>query len=187
LGSESWSFSGGATAPLDAISDVLFQNVQNLIVSSGPGNEEIVADGTLVGGTAAIYPWAIQIYGGPGNDTLTGSSTTGVDILIGGNGTANTGDGNDTFAGPRATVDYSARTSALTVEIDSTGVSAGSGDITGTLVTLHPVTPNASVGGTIGAPATGQSIVTGLVNMSAAAVGHVLVLSSTASGTDDGA
>jgi Ca2+-binding RTX toxin-like protein len=42
------------------------------------------------------------------------------------------------------------------------------------------------MGGTISAPASGQSTVTGLVNMSSAAVGHLLVLSSTAGGTDDG-
>ena len=53
-------------------------------------------------------------------------------------------------------------------------------------MTLQATTPNASMGGTIGTPGVGQSIVTGLVNMSSAAVGHLLVLSSTAGGTDDG-
>jgi len=300
-----FNINGGLVAPLDAIPDVTLTNVQNVIISSGPGADKIVADGTF--GTTSAYPWPIQMYGGAGadtltgglgndllsgdlggdimnggagsntyamgaiaqgatgagnfdtitvgtgavdtvdysarsgdvtvtlatvatsangesgesavipdtvsvviggygndtlsvagsalnhtlrgglgNDVLTGSSTTGVDTLIGGTGTATTGDGNDTYAGARATVDYSARTSALSVKIDSTGAATTSGDITGTSVTIQAVTANSGAG-TLSAPTTSLSTVTGLTGMSTtASPGRYLVLSLTASGTSNG-
>ena len=241
-----FNVNGGAAAPLDSVPDVSLTNIQNLIVSTGPGADKIVADGTF--GTAAAYPNPIQMFGGagndiltggagndiisgdlgadtmtggpgtntyamgavaqgatgagnfdtitvnsvmgvtavdtvdfsqrtgdlfvtlatvatgangealegmvipdtvstilggwgndtisaagsalhhtlkggPGDDILTGSTTTGVDTLIGGNGTGTSGDGDDTFAGAKATVDYSARINPVTVNLDSTGAS----------------------------------------------------------------
>jgi Ca2+-binding RTX toxin-like protein len=304
-----FNLNGGAAAPFDSIPDVTLTNVQNVIVSSGPGADKIVADGTF--GTVAAYPFAIQMFGGAGadtltgglgndllsgdlggdtmtggpgantyamgtvaqgatgvgnfdtisvfsalgvfavdtvdfsgrtadltltlatvptiangesgeaavipdtvsvilggygndtisvagsalnhtikgglgNDILTGSSTTGVDTLIGGNGTATTGDGNDTFAGARATVDYSARTSAINVKIDSAAVSGASGDETGTLVTVQAAAANSGAG-TLSAVTSGQATVTGLTGMSVTtSPGNYLVLAVTATNTDNG-
>ncbi|HEY1537433.1 MAG TPA: hypothetical protein VGF76_25610, partial [Polyangiaceae bacterium] len=77
---------------VDAIPDVSFKNVQTLVVSTGPGNDKIVADGTF--GTTATYPAAIQMFGGAGNDVLTGglgndvlSGDLGGDTMTGGAGT----------------------------------------------------------------------------------------------------
>ena len=301
------NINGGTPAPLDSVPDVILNNVQNVVISSGPGNDKIVADGTM--GTTAAYPWPIQMFGGAGNDTLTGgagsdiisgdlggdimtggagnntylmgavpqgstgannfdtitvtnggidtvdysqrtgdvsvalattptaangesgeaavipdtvsvviggygndtissaasalnhtlkgglgndtltgSGSTGVDTLIGGLGNTSTGDGNDTFAGARATVDYSARTSPLTVKIDSAaGAGNVGGDVTGTLTIVQPVTANVGGAGTISAPVMAQSTVTALSGMSpTASPGHYLTLSLTAGGTDNG-
>lgn len=300
-----FNINGGTAAPLDSIPDVTFTDVQNVIVSSGPGNDKIVGDGSL--GTTAAYPWPLQLFGGAGsdtltggagndiisgdlggdtmtggagsntysmgavaqgatgagnfdtitvtnsgidtvdysqrtgdlsvtlattpttangetgeggvipdtvatilggygndalsaagsalnhtlkgglgNDTLTGSASTGVDTLIGGLGNTNTGDGNDTFVGTKATVDYSARTTAVSVKIDSTGGSPVSGDINGTSQTVQALTAN-SGSGTLSAPASSVSTVTGLTGMSTTvSPGHYLTLSLTAGGTDNG-
>src|SRR5450755_2808736 len=64
---------------VDLIPDVSFKNVQSLVVSTGPGNDKIVADGSF--GTTAAYPAAIQMFGGAGNDILTGG--LGNDVLSG--------------------------------------------------------------------------------------------------------
>ena len=301
------NLNGGAAAPLDAVPDVSFTNIQNMIVSTGPGNDKIIADGTF--GTVAAFPNALQMFGGagsdtlvggggndvlsgdlggdtmtggpgmntyamgavaqgatgtgnfdtiavnsvlgvtavdtvdfsqrtgdlavtlataattangesmegmvipdtvstivggwgedaitaagsalrhtlkggPGNDTLTGSSTTGVDTLIGGTGSASSGDGDDTFAGAKATVDYSARTSPVTVNLDSAGLSF-SGDVTGTTVSVKGVTANGGAAAA-GAPSSGTSVLTGLAGMTVAHVGDWLTLAATASGTDNG-
>lgn len=290
-------------AVADSIPDVLFSNVQSLVVSSGPGNDKIVADGTF--GTAPAYPFAIQMFGGAGNDTLTGglgndtisgdigadtmngglgSNTyemgavaqgasgagtsdiitvtagaidtvdysdrsgdvtvslatvatsangetgegatipdtvsvviggfgndsisvagsarnhtlkgglgddtltggTGLDTLIGGDGTANTGDGNDTFAGAKATVDYSARTTAVNVKIDPlAAASSAGGDIIGTLVAIQTQATPAT--GALTAPVSSRSTVTGLTGMSTTiSPGHYLALAATTGNTDNG-
>ena len=301
-----FNVNGGAAAPLDAVPDVLLTNVQNVVVSTGPGNDKIVADGTM--GTTAAYPWPLQLFGGAGsdiltggagndilsgdlggdtmtggagvntyamgavpqgatgagnfdtisvtnagvdtvdyslrtgnvsvalsttataangesgesgvisdavsvviggygndtitaagsilkhtlkggfgNDTLTGSSTTGVDTLMGGLGTASVVDGNDVFAGARATVDYSARTTPITVKLDSTGGSAVSGDVTGTTTLTIQAAGANSGAGTLSAPVSSQSTVTGLTGMSTTtSPGHYLTLAATAGGTDNG-
>ncbi|MDX2052736.1 MAG: hypothetical protein SFV15_10120 [Polyangiaceae bacterium] len=304
LGPFLFNMNGGTTAPLDSVPDVILTNVHNVIVSSGPGADKIVADGTF--GTAAAYPFAIRMFGGPGSDVLTGgagndfvsgdlggdtmsggagantyvmgnvaqgatgsgnfdtisvyslagvyandtvdfsqrtgdvsvtlattattangesgegmvipdtvstviggygddtisaagsllkhtlkggpgddiltgSTSTGVDTLIGGTGSDSTGDGNDTFTGAKATVDYSARTTALTVKIDSSGSTAGSGDQAGTSVTYQG--PTALSSGDLGVPASGLSTVTGLAGMTTDAVGRYLTIAgATASG-----
>ena len=304
-----FNVNGGTPAPLDSIPDVTLLNVQNVIVSTGPGNDKIIADGTM--GTTAAYPNAIQMFGGdgndtltgglgadvlsgdlggdtmtggagantylmgavaqgstgvgtsdvitvyksvtnvyatdtvdfsqrtgdvtvalttvagstngesgegatipdtvstviggwgndtisaagsvlnhtlkggPGSDTLTGSTGAGLDTLIGGTGAAGTGDGDDTFAGAKATVDYSGRTSALTVRMDSTGA-AKSGDMAGTSFVVQAAA--ALTAGAISAVTSGVATVSGLTGMSAtASVGHVLTLSGTTGAVDDGA
>ncbi|MEP7048927.1 MAG: hypothetical protein ABJB12_01180 [Pseudomonadota bacterium] len=302
-----FNINGGAAAPLDAVPDVSLTNIQNLVVSTGPGNDKIVADGTF--GTAAAYPNAIQMFGGagndvltggagndilsgdlggdtmtggagantyamgavpqgatgagnfdtitvnsvmsvtandtvdfsqrtgdltvtlatvatgangesgegmvipdtvstilggwgndtitaagsalkhtlkggPGDDVLTGSSTAGVDTLVGGNGTATSGDGDDTFAGAKATVDYSARTNPVTVNLDSTGMSF-SGDVTGTTVSVKTITAAGGTG-TMTLPSMGISTLTGLAGMSAASVGQWITLSGTTGAKNDG-
>ena len=302
------NLNGGAAAPLDAVPDVSFTNIQTMVVSTGPGNDKIVADGTF--GTVAAFPNALQMFGGagndtlvggggndvlsgdlggdtmtggpgtntyamgavaqgatgagnfdtitvnsvlgvvavdtvdfsqrtgdlavtlatvattangetgegmvipdtvstilggwgddaitasgsalrhtlkggPGNDTLTGSATTGVDTLIGGTGSASSGDGDDTFAGAKATVDYTARTNPVTVNLDSAGASF-SGDVTGTSVSVKGVTANGGAAAA-GAPTTGTSVLTGLAGMTVAHVGDWITLAASAGGTDDGA
>ncbi len=301
------NLNGGAVAPLDAVPDVSFTNITNMIVSTGPGNDKIIADGTF--GTAAAYPNAIQMFGGigndvltggagndiisgdlgadtmtggpgsntyamgttlqgatgtgnfdtiavnsvmgvvandtvdfsqrtgdltvtlatvattangemgegmvipdtvttilggygddtitaagsvlhhvlkggPGDDTLTGSSTTGVDTLMGGNGSASSGDGNDTFAGLHATVDYSARTNPLTVNLDAAGAST-SGDFTGTPFSVQAATASGG-SSNIAAPVMGVSTLTGVAGMTAGSVGHYMTITTSAGGTDDG-
>jgi Ca2+-binding RTX toxin-like protein len=305
-----FNVNGGSAAPLDAIPDVTLLNVQNVVVSTGPGADKIVADGSF--GTTAAYPNAIQMYGGDGNDTLTGgagddvlsgdlggdamtggpghntyamgaviqgatptvqspgtadvitvykdtktnvyavdtvdyshrtnpvtvtlaptantangetgegatipetvssviggwandtitaaTSTLnhtlkggagddaltgglGLDTLIGGTGSGMSGDGNDTFVGAKATVDYSGRTSGITVNVDSTG-HATSGDVTGTNYSVQASAANTS--GTI-AIASGVVTVNGLAGMSTTtSVGHNLTLAATHLGTDNG-
>jgi Ca2+-binding RTX toxin-like protein len=147
-------------------------------VIGGWGNDVISAAGSLRNHT---------LKGGPGNDTLTGATATGLDTLMGGTGSASSADGDDTFVGARATVDYTARTTALTVNIDS-GTST-SGDMTGTSRTVQ-----ATPGGTgISAPVSGLATVTGLTGMGFTgvptvgdSVGHYLTLSATTGTLDDG-
>jgi Ca2+-binding RTX toxin-like protein len=153
----------GATIP-DTVSTII----------GGWGNDTISTAGSLLNHT---------IQGGPGDDTLTGSTGAGLDTLLGGNGTAASGDGNDTFVGAKATVDYSARTSALTINLDSAGV-ATSGDVTGTPFTVQASGTAAS--GAIGAPASSVSTLTGLSLMTTDSAGHFLTLSGTTTGLDDG-
>ena len=144
-------------------------------VIGGWGNDTISAAASALNHT---------LEGGPGDDTLTGSSTTGLDTLIGGNGQATSGDGNDTFVGAKATVDYSARSTALTVNLDSTGAST-SGDVNGTPFTVQASAP--ATAGAIGAPVANVSALTGLATMSTTdSAGHILTLSATTGGIDDG-
>ncbi len=144
-------------------------------VIGGWGNDTISAAGSVLNHT---------LKGGPGDDHLTGSTGAGLDTLIGGTGTASSGDGNDTFGGAKATVDYSGRTSALTVNLDSSGMST-SGDVTGTPFTVQ-ATANAAAGA-IGAPVANVSALTGLATMSTTdSAGHILTLSGTTGGIDDG-
>ncbi|HEX3850718.1 MAG TPA: hypothetical protein VHW01_07110, partial [Polyangiaceae bacterium] len=155
----------GATIP-DTISTII----------GGWGNDTISAAGSLLNHT---------LEGGPGDDTLTGSSSTGLDTLIGGNGAATSGDGNDTFVGAKATVDYSARSAPLTVNLDSTGATT-SGDVTGTPFVVQASGTAAS--GAIGAPSMSNvSALTGLSGMTTTdSAGHILTLSGTTTAIDDG-
>ena len=142
---------------------------------------------TVIGGwgndiiTAAASALNHTLKGGPGNDTLTGG--TGLDTLVGGGtGLATSADGDDTFAGTKATVDYSARTTPITVKLDSTGASK-SGDVTGTNVSIQVI----ATGGTAAAPASAVATLSGLAGMSTTdSVGHYVTLSLSTGGTDDG-
>ncbi|MEO8905051.1 MAG: hypothetical protein ABI488_21560 [Polyangiaceae bacterium] len=159
----------GGTIP-DSVSTIL----------GGYGNDSISA------GTSTFKH---TFKGGLGDDTLTGSTATVIDTLIGGNGDALIGDGDDTFVGARATVDYSSRTSDLSVNIDSGGTWKG-GDMTGdgvmgATVPVQTITTAVAMG-TLAAPVAGVSVVTGLALMTADSVGHLLTISGSAGGTDDG-
>ena len=68
-----------------------FANTKEIVVSGGNGDDTISLD------NAALPP--AQLFGGNGNDVLTGGS--GADQLFGGNGndTLNGGDGNDILDG----------------------------------------------------------------------------------------
>lgn len=123
--------------------DVAIANGANLkvVVSTGAGNDKVSGAGGQ--GTGAAYPYPLDIYGGAGNDTLTGGAAA--DLIFGGDGddliTASPGgdlvqgeNGNDTFfagtasstgtawfGGPGTDVmDYGKRTRPLTVVMDAT-------------------------------------------------------------------
>jgi Ca2+-binding RTX toxin-like protein len=93
-------------------------------------------------------------------------------------------DGDDVFIGSRATVDYSARTQALTVSMSS--VSTGGADANdGDPATTRHV--RSAVGAAAGAAITAaSSTVTGLAQMNAGSVGHHLIIAGSAGGGDDG-
>jgi len=147
-------------------------------VIGGFGNDTISAAGSVLNHT---------LKGGPGNDTLTGSTGAGLDKLIGGNDTVTNFDGNDTFIGAKATVDYSARTSPLTVYVDSAG-NATSGDVTSAANVVAQAAV-VTVSGTFAAPANSQSVVTNLSGMlfgTPSSAGNVMVVTGTTGGVDDG-
>jgi Ca2+-binding RTX toxin-like protein len=156
----------GETGENDTIPDTVS------VVLGGSGND------TLSAGTSTRNH---TLEGGPGNDTLTGGG--GADTLMGGNGTLQI-DGDDVFIGSRATVDYSARTQALTVTMSSAstgGADANDGDPT---TTRHV---QSAVGATAGATITAASnTVTGLAQLNAGSVGHQLIIAGSAGGADDG-
>jgi Ca2+-binding RTX toxin-like protein len=105
------------------------KQVENLVVNGGDGDDVISAAGGT-GAIGAVYPTAVQFYGGAGNDTLTGGAAN--DKFVGGSGA-------DTYFGSAGndTVDYSARSVALTLKTivgDNAAVSAStdtSGDTAG--------------------------------------------------------
>jgi Ca2+-binding RTX toxin-like protein len=161
----------------------------NGAVSGEPGENDTIPDtvSVVLGGSgndtlsAGASTRNHTLEGGPGNDTLTGGG--GADTLLGGNGTLQI-DGDDVFIGGRATVDYSARTQALTVTMSSAstgGADANDGDPT----TTRPV--QTAVGAATGATITAASnTVTGLAQMNAGSLGHRLIIAGSAGGADDG-
>lgn len=145
---------GGATVTLDTVPDVTFKNVSSVMISAGPGDDRLDGSGTAGAGTA--YPKPLKLYGGDGLDTLIGG--LGADRLTGGpdadilNGCA----GDDVYdmgAVPAGadiiaeactaategsdTVDYSARTGNLSVNLSHTLTAtlpaADSGGVSGEL------------------------------------------------------
>ncbi|HEY0706101.1 MAG TPA: calcium-binding protein [Polyangia bacterium] len=132
----------GMTAPNDAFPDVVFKQVEKLIVNSGDGADTLTGAGTF--GTTAVYPAVMRLYGGAGNDTITGGSAA--DHIYGGsnNDTMDGAAGNDTFymgstadgtdvinaAGSTPgndTVSYADRTANLTINVDGTATSGAAG------------------------------------------------------------
>lgn len=165
----------GANGDTAATESMVIPDTVSTIIG-GWGNDTITAAGSVLRHT---------LKGGPGDDTLTGSATTGVDTLIGGTGSAASGDGDDTFAGAKATVDYTSRTNPVTVNLDSTGASF-SGDVTGSTVSVKTITASSGTA-TLGAPSASVSAVTGLAGMSTTlSAGEFLTITGSTAGTDDG-
>jgi Ca2+-binding RTX toxin-like protein len=122
MGVDNYTFgSAGASVTSDQLPDITFSGVEDLVVSTGPGNDVVTGDGGK--GTVAAFTAGIgfTVYGGDGDDTLTGAA--GTSNLYG-------GEGNDTFKqsatkvadimdGGNGTdvVDYSARSASLTITV----------------------------------------------------------------------
>jgi Ca2+-binding RTX toxin-like protein len=111
----------GAAITSDMLPDISFAGVEDVVVSTGPANDVINGDGGK--GTGDPFPLAIAltVYGGDGDDTMTGGTATS--NLYG-------GEGNDTFKqqlskvadimdGGNGTdvVDYSIRTGGINVTV----------------------------------------------------------------------
>jgi len=112
----------GVAVNTDSNLDVVYSNVDEVILSLGPGNDTFSGAGGT-GGTGAALTSSITVYGGAGNDTLRGGD--GDDTLSGGEGNdtftnGTVADGADTINGGNGTdlMDYSARTASVTVTID---------------------------------------------------------------------
>jgi hypothetical protein len=132
----------GMTAPNDLFPDVVFKQVEKLIVNAGEGADVITGAGTF--GTTAVYPGVMRLYGGAGNDTITGGSNA--DHIYGGsnNDTMDGAAGNDTFYSGTAadgtdiinaagtpgsdTVSYADRTANVTIAADATATSGETGE-----------------------------------------------------------
>jgi Ca2+-binding RTX toxin-like protein len=117
------AFSGGADG-FDLIStdhqDLFLQGIENLTLDAGPGADTIsLSDGT---------PWAgpARIQGGIGADTVTGGA--GSDTFVATPAGTDTDSEADSYTGSSGTdtVDYTARTAGVTVDL---GTGAGSGEV----------------------------------------------------------
>jgi Ca2+-binding RTX toxin-like protein len=131
---------GGVTVTTDLIADVSLKNIGSVMIATGAGDDRI--DGAGGAGTGLPYAGVLRLFGNDGADTITGGSAA--DLLTGGlgNDVLNGCAGNDTYAmgaAPagadviaqvcpiviaagegRDTVDYSARTGALAVNLSNT-------------------------------------------------------------------
>jgi Ca2+-binding RTX toxin-like protein len=128
-GAYAFNINAGTVSPLDALVDVTFKQVENLIVNGGAEDDVISAAGGT-GAIGAVYPLAVSFYGGADEDTLTGGA--GNDKFVGGSE-------GDVFQGSAGndTVDYSARSAAMTIKTivgdaaavvastDTSGITAG--------------------------------------------------------------
>ncbi|MEO8905052.1 MAG: calcium-binding protein [Polyangiaceae bacterium] len=159
------SASSGEAGENDAIPDTVFK------VIGGSGNDSISA-----AGSRRLH----TLMGGPGNDTLIGGAA---DTLDGGNGVLAV-DGDDLFIGSKAAATYAYRWAPITVTVNGSGnggVDANDGDPAST---RHVQTQNpAAAGATISAA---TNTVTGLANMNAGSVGHVLIITGSTAAHDDG-
>jgi Ca2+-binding RTX toxin-like protein len=122
----------------DARADVEIFNAQTFKLSLGAGNDTFSGMGGAItaaafGGppTLSAMTTGIEVFGGPGDDTLQGG--LGNDILHGGDGndtflTANVADGDDLYYGGIGTdtMSFAARTAAVTASLDGL---AGDGDV----------------------------------------------------------
>lgn len=106
-------FTFGATALLlntDNNKDVTYANIETFKVSLGDGDDTYTGAGSAVAG--AVFPSAVTVWGGAGNDTFNqGSAATASETFYGGSGTD--------------TVSYASRTNAVTVTI---GAGANDGE-----------------------------------------------------------
>jgi Ca2+-binding RTX toxin-like protein len=141
---------GGGTVTLDAIVDVTFKNISSALIIAGPGDDRI--DGSGTAGVGTSYPNPLKLFGGDGLDTLIGGLAA--DRLNGGpdadtlSGCA----GDDVYdmgivpAGADIiaeactttlegidTVDYSARTGSLSVNLSRTLTATNAATDTGGL------------------------------------------------------
>jgi Ca2+-binding RTX toxin-like protein len=141
--SRALSINAGTGTGLDAVVDVTFRSVENLSVTGGGNSDVLSAAGGA--GTGAAFSSTVQLFGGAGDDQITGGAAD--DTVTGGDGddTMDGGAGNDTFimgassdgadtvntAGTTPgndTLDYSARSAALSLTLDgSTGSGASGG------------------------------------------------------------
>ena len=156
----------GETGENDTIPDTV------AVVLGGNGNDSLSAAGSTRAHT---------LKGGPGNDTLTGGS--GNDILLGGDGVLQV-DGDDVFIGNMATVDYSGRTTPLTVTMNAAGAGGADANDGDPASTRHVQTATAAAAGATIVAST--NTVTGLAQMNAGSVGRRLIIAGSASGHDDG-
>ena len=105
------TFTYGATGLMfntDANKDATVSNVETFLVSLGAGDD--IYAGTGATGIGGVFPTAIALYGGPGNDTFNqGAASTAGETISGGTGTD--------------TVTYASRSAAVTVTLGD-GVSA---------------------------------------------------------------
>lgn len=123
-------------APLVNVKGMTFTNVESLVLSPGPGNDQVLtagkADAGFVGlpfGVAANgatwTPPTLTVFGGAGDDTVTfGAVKGGAVVFYGGVEANGTSPGIDT-------ADFSLRTNALNL-----GINAGPGGESGESVTL---------------------------------------------------
>ena len=116
--------STGITFNGDTFKDITVANAETFVVSMSDGNDSFSGAGNATTGSA--FAAAVTVYGGAGNDTIRGGA--GNDTLDGGDGddvfvTGAVADGDDVMTGDAGndTADYSARTNALTLNIDGTG------------------------------------------------------------------
>jgi Ca2+-binding RTX toxin-like protein len=125
----------GATARTTP--DISFTGVKSVVASTGAGNDVISGQGGTTLGTSVLPllgSISMTLYGGDGNDTITsGATSSGVrNSLFGGAGNdlfpqlATLGADDISGGADTDTVDYSARTSAVnvTVNTDIVGVAA---------------------------------------------------------------
>lgn len=153
-GTSAFNINAGSTGSLDSYADVTIRQVEKVIVTGGSGNDTISGDGGF--GTSGPYTGSLKLFGGPGDDALTGGS--GNDTLTGGLGNdtmdgmlgddvikMNAGtDGTDVVncsGSPTGndTVDYSARTADLVLNLDDTATSGALGEndtLSSSIVTL---------------------------------------------------
>lgn len=130
---------GNVSVTLDTIPDVTLQNVGNVMMSTGSGDDRLDASGTA--GTGTAFPNVIKLYGGDGSDTILGglagdtiSGGANADTLSGcaGNDTYDMGSvagGADVIAQACVTapategndiLDYSKRSNTVTVNLSKT-------------------------------------------------------------------
>jgi Ca2+-binding RTX toxin-like protein len=136
-----FNFNGGSNTGDDSLVDVGIVGAEHVIVNGGGGDD--ILDGSGLFGTIFPYPTALNLFGGPGNDTLVGGA--GDDTLSGdaGNDSLNGGKGANTYACGTAndgtdiisvtatavdTVDYSQRFNPVSVLLNASASSGETGE-----------------------------------------------------------